>query len=96
MLLSARRRRVFNARRALISICAIGYGQQTCSEESRPKPPQFRRCNLAHVAAQDADGVYWFVVQTWQHMKQIRGSIVVSIFACHAEDPGSIPGRGVW
>ena len=26
---------------------------------------------------------------------QIRGSIVVSIPACHAEDPGSIPGRGV-
>ena len=26
---------------------------------------------------------------------QMRGSIVVSISACHAEDPGSIPGRGV-
>ena len=26
---------------------------------------------------------------------QTRGSIVVSISACHAEDPGSIPGRGV-
>ena len=26
---------------------------------------------------------------------QIRGSIVVSISACHAEDPGSIPGRGI-
>ena len=25
---------------------------------------------------------------------QIRGSIVVSISACHAEGPGSIPGRG--
>jgi hypothetical protein len=25
---------------------------------------------------------------------KIRGSIVVSISACHAEDPGSIPGRG--
>ena len=24
----------------------------------------------------------------------LRGSIVVSISACHAEDPGSIPGRG--
>ena len=24
-----------------------------------------------------------------------RGSIVVSISACHAEDPGSIPGRGI-
>ena len=28
-------------------------------------------------------------------MNQIRGSIVASISACHAEDPGSIPGRGV-
>ena len=27
---------------------------------------------------------------------QIRGSIVVSISARHAEDPGSIPGRGVF
>ena len=27
---------------------------------------------------------------------QIRGSIVVSISACHAEAPGSIPGRGVF
>ena len=26
----------------------------------------------------------------------IRGSIVVSISACHAEDPGAIPGCGVW
>ena len=25
---------------------------------------------------------------------QIRGSIVVNISACHAEDPGSIRGRG--
>ena len=24
----------------------------------------------------------------------VLGSIVVSISACHAEDPGSIPGRG--
>ena len=30
------------------------------------------------------------------HEFQIRGSIVVSISACHAEDPGSIPGRGVF
>ena len=28
-------------------------------------------------------------------ISQIRDSIVVSISACHAEDPGSIPGRGV-
>ena len=26
----------------------------------------------------------------------IRGSIVASISACHAEDPGSIPGLGVF
>ncbi len=28
-------------------------------------------------------------------IEQIRDSIVVSISACHADDPGSIPGRGV-
>jgi hypothetical protein len=28
-------------------------------------------------------------------LQQVRDSIVVSISACHAEDPGSIPGRGV-
>ena len=27
---------------------------------------------------------------------KLRGSIVVSISACHAEDPGSIPGRGAF
>ena len=30
-----------------------------------------------------------------QPLFQFRCSIVVSISACHAEDPGSIPGRGV-
>ena len=29
-----------------------------------------------------------------QNFVQVRDSIVVSISACHAEDPGSIPGRG--
>ena len=33
-----------------------------------------------------------FMVKTY---KQIRDSIVVSIPACHAGDPGSIPGLGV-
>ena len=28
-------------------------------------------------------------------LQEILDSIVVSISACHAEDPGSIPGRGV-
>ena len=35
-------------------------------------------------------------VVAWVEGKQIRGSIVVSISACHAEDPGSIPGRGMF
>ena len=35
-------------------------------------------------------------VVAWVDDKQIRGSIVVSISACHAEDPGSIPGRGMF
>ena len=29
-------------------------------------------------------------------VKNIRVSIVVSISACHADDPGSIPGRGTF
>jgi hypothetical protein len=29
-------------------------------------------------------------------MDKVRDSIGVSISACHAEDPGSIPGRGVF
>ena len=29
-------------------------------------------------------------------LSRFRGSIVVSISACHAEDPGSIPGRGAF
>ena len=32
----------------------------------------------------------------WWAYKQIRVSIVVSIPACHAGDPGSIPGRGAF
>ncbi len=30
----------------------------------------------------------------WQASTSVLGSIVVSIPACHAGDPGSIPGRG--
>ena len=33
--------------------------------------------------------------QKWhRHSRHVRDSIVVSISACHADDPGSIPGRG--
>ena len=31
-----------------------------------------------------------------QFYMQFRGNIMVNISACHAEDPGSIPGRGVF
>ncbi len=34
------------------------------------------------------------VIQMEKMLLQIRDSIVVSISACHADDPGSIPGRG--
>ena len=34
------------------------------------------------------------IINAALRLQQIRGSIVVSISACHAEDPGSIPGRG--
>ena len=38
-----------------------------------------------------AQTMMWYL---WQ-ANHIRGSIVVSISACHADGPGSIPGRGV-
>ena len=40
------------------------------------------------------DNSFAIWLRTVEHLP-IRGSIVVSISACHAEDPGSIPGRGV-
>ena len=43
------------------------------------------------VPALALDAHQWLLVS----ILQIRGSIVVSISACHAEDPGSIPGRGL-
>ena len=50
----------------------------------------------------DIDGVHCTCVLGWSAglacrgcVCTFRGSIVVSISACHAEDPGSIPGRGV-
>ena len=37
---------------------------------------------------------FFFGVHSANWVMQIRGSIVVSISVRHAEDPGSIPGRG--
>ena len=45
-----------------------------------------------------SDGpILYFTISMWERhtCQQIRDSIVVSISACHADDPGSIPGRGV-
>ena len=44
-----------------------------------------------------AQMAHWVSVDRFhlQRTNMIRGSIVVSISACHAEDLGSIPGRGV-
>jgi hypothetical protein len=57
---------------------------QTCQAVNSTLPMR-EHCKLAYV---DDHAL-------WGH-GQIRGSIVVSISACHAEDPGSIPGRGVF
>ena len=35
-----------------------------------------------------------FIENLAEVIPSIRGSVVASIPACHAEDPGSIPGRG--
>ena len=43
-------------------------------------------------------GVSSFRNMAWRQARRsiVRDSIVVSISACHADDPGSIPGRGVF
>jgi hypothetical protein len=43
---------------------------------------EVRPCSCSHISVSGA-------------ISEVRGSIVVSISARHAEDPGSIPGRGV-
>ena len=58
---------------------------QTCKNCQQHPAKKIALCKLAHVDDHTC----------WGH-GQIRGSIVVSISACHAEDPGSIPGRGVF
>ena len=42
-----------------------------------------------------AAGFFCFVNTDLRLNSTIRGSIVASISACHADDPGTIPGRGV-
>ena len=41
-----------------------------------------------------SDSYNTHIAQSTCNHQQVLGSIVVSISACHAEDPGSIPGRG--
>ena len=44
-------------------------------------------------------GIRRVTIAPWSHMhvsKKFRGSIVVSIPACHAGNPGSIPGLGAF
>ena len=48
-------------------------------------PPQRPERHVAHRTTRN---------RAQQHT--VRGSIVVSISACHADDPGSIPGRGIF
>ena len=53
-----------------------------------------RLCSMP--ISRTAQMAHWVLVDEFhlQRTNMIRGSIVVSISACHAEDPGSIPGRG--
>ena len=53
-----------------------------------------------------SDMMFYFLQTLYKHIyvhitmesiySKILGSIVVSISACHVEDPGSIPGRGAF
>ena len=38
----------------------------------------------------------WSAMRNETKQQAVLGSIVVSILACHARDPGSIPGRGAF
>ena len=40
--------------------------------------------------------ILWYMYLLYISYINVRGSIVVSIPACHAGDPGSIPGLGVF
>ena len=53
-----------------------------------------RLCSMP--ISRTAQMAHWVLVNEFclQESNMIRGSIVVSISACHAEDPGSIPDRG--
>ena len=55
-----------------------------CMKETRKMRPERR-------SIQWENGLYGKI----ELAQQIRGSIMVSISACHADDPGLIPGRGV-
>ena len=73
-----------------------------------PRAPPCARCPLripcarprafAHLSRIDLAGRIWQATArpAIGYKEQVRDSIVVSISACHAEDPGSIPGRGVF
>ena len=58
--------------------------------------------NWLHVAAESctiairsvSSHMHITLIFLLESKSRIRRSIVVSISACHAEDPGSIPGRG--
>ena len=53
--------------------------------------------HILNLAGLDCSRVHVNAYQRVSHLEcMIRCSIVVSISACHAEDPGSIPGGGVF
>ena len=65
----------------------------SCSAFTEHNSTQYERSGTEkfwHVHVHCADQICIGVV----NYQSILGSIVVSISACHAEDPGSIPGRG--
>ena len=61
-------------------------GQQSLDENEAPAGWPARDLQPSHGSARRA----------LRTPHQLRDSIVVSISACHAEDPGSIPGRGIF
>ena len=84
---------------AVPAALATWVSSDTLRADARAWPRSAQLCTRAACLPAEQ---HWYpsdLMQQTLHCKQsfrIRGSIVVSISACHAEDPGSIPGRGVF
>ena len=71
-------------------VLGFGFGCEASGEGEGAKHRREKKPRAVY-EAKESHGRFELVIRT---SHQLRDSIVVSISACHAEDPGSIPGRG--